>query len=277
MTERKTICSARSTKNGIIFYSNLIPYCGTETFIDENGNICNRPVIHTPDQVPDSLIPLDYKSNALREKRRILLDLMLILLSVILAFTFGNVGLLSAAICFCLTTSSLFYDFVESCHKIGIRDDNGYSLKRFHGAEHMAINAYDKLRRIPTLEELRSFSRFRKNCRSRAIFKKLSVNLLYVLLIVVQGYIDSILLSIFLLFGLLILIDVIISYSSDKGWLRFLQVFVTEKPSDKELLLAIEALKNFEEMEEEFEQMNKSIVDIGILGGTIIFGLPEDY
>ena len=35
-----------------------------------------------------------------------------------------------------------------------------------------------------------------------------------------------------------------------KGWLKFLQVFITTPPSDSEIELAIEGIKNFEKMEE---------------------------
>ncbi|MBP3707821.1 MAG: DUF1385 domain-containing protein [Clostridia bacterium] len=276
MTEHKKICKARSNKNGIIFYSNVFPFCGTETFIDGNGNICNKPVVQPPDQIANSLAPLDDRTNALRKKRRMLLDTILIFLSFVLGFAFNIVGLPAAIMYFCLTTSSLFYAIVESCHKGGIRDENGYSFKRFHGTEHMAINAYNTLQRIPTLEEIRSFSRFRKDCGSRFTFKTLSINLLSTLLFAIQGYINTtFFLKLFLLIGSLMLIDIVISFISDRGWLRFLQVFITEKPSDKELLLAIEGLKNFEEMEAELEQI-KPIVDSEVCDGIVIIGVSED-
>ncbi len=272
MTEHKKICKARSSKNGIIFYSNVFPFCGTETFVDENGNICNRRVFRSADQI----IYLDDSTNALRKKRRILLDTILIFLSFVLGFAFNIVGLPTAIMFFCLTTSSLFYALVESCHKGGICDENGYSFKGFHGAEHMAVNAYNTLQRIPTLEEIRSFSRFAKDCGSRFTFKKLSINLLTALLFALQGYINTAFFSkLFLMIGLMMLIDIVISFISDRGWLRFLQVFITEKPSDKELLLAIEGLKNFEEMEAELEQI-KPIIDPEVCGGIVIIGVSED-
>ena len=38
-----------------------------------------------------------------------------------------------------------------------------------------------------------------------------------------------------------------------RGYLNFLQVFVTTKPSDTELIVAIEGLKSFEEMEKNWD------------------------
>ncbi|MBQ9280289.1 MAG: DUF1385 domain-containing protein [Clostridia bacterium] len=40
------------------------------------------------------------------------------------------------------------------------------SLSRYHGAEHMAIRAYEKYQRIPTLEEMREESIYDNNCSS---------------------------------------------------------------------------------------------------------------
>lgn len=274
MTEHKEIFKARSTKNGIIFYSNLIPFCGTETFIDENGSICSQPISNPPGKKPDYQIPLDDKLYALRKKREIFLDFIILFFSFFLASTFGITGLPGAVIFFCLTTSSLFYTFVEYCHEGRIPDKNGYSLNRFHGAEHMAINAYNKLQRIPTLEEIRGFSRFLKNCGSRHLFKKLVPNLVLCILIAVFTFSSPTFWALFI--GLVIPINIVIRLCIDEGWFRFLQVFITEKPSDNELLLAIEALKNFESMEEELEPM-KPIVEFGICGGIVIIGLPEDY
>lgn len=45
----------------------------------------------------------------------------------------------------------------------GMRE-KGNEILRNHGAEHMVFSAYKKLKRIPTIEETKKFSRINKNC-----------------------------------------------------------------------------------------------------------------
>ena len=49
-----------------------------------------------------------------------------------------------------------------------------------------------------------------------------------------------------------------------KGWLRFLQIFITTSPSDEEIEVAVEGIKYFEKMEEQLskESYYMEIADI---------------
>lgn len=52
------------------------------------------------------------------------------------------------------------------------------------------------------------------------------------------------------------------------GWLRFLQVFVTAKPSDEHIELAIEGIKRYEEMEQSNNNEKPIVIEISD---------PEDF
>ena len=126
-------------------------------------------------------------------------------------------------------------------------------IAAFHSAEHMAINAYEKLQRVPTLEEIKNFSRFSRYCGSRFIFSRICSFLMLCFSIAFLSMKYNLL--------YLISIGIIIVFliaSTKYGLLNFLQIFVTNKPSDKELTVAIEGLKRFEIMEDFFESEKDS-------------------
>lgn len=63
--------------------------------------------------------------------------------------------------------------FTESSYqmKCGRMQD----LARFHSAEHMVSNAYTKVQRIPTIEEIKKSSRFDRYCSSRIYINKILI------------------------------------------------------------------------------------------------------
>ncbi len=59
---------------------------------------------------------------------------------------------------------ALFYLLVAIVLIKAIRKKGNENLLRNHGAEHMVFSAYKKLKRIPSIEEAKNFSRINKNC-----------------------------------------------------------------------------------------------------------------
>lgn len=114
--------------------------------------------------------------------------------------------------------------------------------KKFHSAEHMAINSYEGLGRIPTEAEIRKFSRFLNKCGTNLTTQ----TVIYILLVEIMLFIPNIVgVSLFFLLG------AIFQYLFNKGCLNFMQIFTTSKPTEKELKLAIEALAFFVEYEQQ--------------------------
>lgn len=115
-------------------------------------------------------------------------------------------------------------------------------VRKFHAAEHMIVNAYRKLHRVPSIEELRKYSRFNSLCGTN-----LSLAILFFCIPYLIGYFFK------LDYSLYAMIIIILELSLPLGLFNFVQVFVTKKPTDKELNVAIEGLKAWIENEQKAE------------------------
>lgn len=117
------------------------------------------------------------------------------------------------------------------------------SMGRYHAAEHKAINAYKKLGRAPkNIKELDKFSRFCKNCGVKYNFLSAIPEVLFsITLVFLQDVPKSLLMT--------AIISSILIWLICSGKLRFLQVFITEKPGEKELEVALHGIRTVEEFE----------------------------
>ena len=142
------------------------------------------------------------------------------------------------------------------------------AISRFHAAEHMALDAYERKQRIPTGDEIKSSSRFSPDCGSmhtfNAIFYKtfLCVYLYFMLKICLAiydyysmfGSVTKAILMVVLTMVLgAFLFSQIVNFTIKKALMRFMQFAVTKKPTDREVRLAREALINYEIMEKTIE------------------------
>ena len=108
---------------------------------------------------------------------------------------------------------------------------------RFHSAEHMVINAYKDLNRVPSLEEIKKYSRFINTCGTNLTTQFF---LLYMIL-PTCNLAHSIKLKIFLMIVTLI----IVLLFTHLGKLNFLQKLSTIPATDVELKVAIEGLNTW--------------------------------
>jgi len=249
MENNKFIINARSKRNGIIFYSNIFPLIGMEAFLDDSGNIQTNVIDKGLERFIDYLGTLNEEENTLNKRWIIIFDIIIIILSIIACVFSKNFGFVIGAIYFSAFVSIDLYKFINSVCNLRKRDKNGYYTAKFHGAEHKVLNAYKKLQRIPTLEEARKFSRFSKLCGSRAIIYRMFMFTLLTATIIFILHHNSIIyfITVLAIVGFVIICE-------KHGLLNFLQVFVTSKPSDKEINLAIEGLKQFEILENKLEK-----------------------
>lgn len=244
MEKRKEINNARAIRNGIIFYSNKSDLIGSKTYFNSSGNIQNKIIFKDMEEY----IEFFEKNNKVKKHHYVFFNIILIIFSTLLSILLGNFCFLSASLFFSLLASYDFLELVTTSYNMKSKHGKERSTSSFHAAEHMVANAYEALQRIPTIEEVKNFSRFSKKCGSNKAFSKLFFYCMLSIAMCFSYY------NIVVYFILLLLILVYMIQAKKHGWLIFLQVFITTKPSDKELKLAIEGLKNFEIMEEEIDK-----------------------
>lgn len=236
--KEKFIREVRSKKNGIIFYSNQLPEIGVLTFIDDSGKIQSKTIPVHLDELSERLESLSSGRYYSTRNRVLVFDVILILICLFsMDFHF-----VLASIYFSILVSFKLFTFIDISYQMKSNNGKDRSLARFHAAEHMAINAYEKYQRIPTFEEIKRSSRFSKSCGSMKHLKQIAICSLISLSVAFLADWNSI------AYFISLVLIVVLSYFD--GWIRFLQIFITSKPSDKEIEVAIEGLKNFEELED---------------------------
>lgn len=250
----KPVNIAHATSNGIIFFSNHCSQIGTLAYFDENDKIQTKQVFTKICEFED-FINAPPRYTTLCKKQFILaFNLILALIAIAVAYFTLNFNFLIAVLYFSVTISSQFFYLINNILNIKFNTNNKYSIGRLHSAEHMVLNAYSILERAPTLDEIKKFSRFSKKCGSRLLLSKVCLYTIISILMALVPYIEFIPYIILLsVFTILFIID------SKTGILRFLQIFVTTKPTDKELLLAIEGIKQHEITEKQISEDPKSV------------------
>lgn len=241
---RKTrIEEARSRKNGIVFYSNSIPLIMVKSTINEKGEIRTRII----DEITDREEQLKEQNNEKSNFRKILIKAYLIDIIILLIMLFSQVDsrLFTGMVTFSIVGTHYLYKVLYNIYDIKYKYK---SLGRFHSAEHMVVNAYNKLNRIPTLEELKKSSRFSNHCGSNKIN----------CIIIVFTFISFagpflIKMGIIKYLIIMILTPIIIMILFSIGAINILQVFVTNKPTDVELQVAMEGLKKYEDLEKQIQ------------------------
>lgn len=102
---------------------------------------------------------------------------------------------------------------------------------KFHSAEHMVLNAYRKLNRVPSLEEIREYSRFSNTCGTNATTQVVMNFTLMFLCTFISN-------PLYRIIGM-VSASIIVLILLECGCLNFLQKYTTIIPTDKELSVAI--------------------------------------
>lgn len=124
-----------------------------------------------------------------------------------------------------------------------------------HGAEHKVFKAYRRLKRIPTLEEAKQFSRISRHCVIARTSGFITVQLIGFILYTCMGYqVSEILLYIVPLFVCNIFPFYLLG--------NLAQFFTTAKPEEENIELAIAALTELNEREEARERIAKMFSNI---------------
>ena len=221
--------NAISLSNGIILFSDSHKHFGVIATIDSNDEIFTK---WEHERELKERIKEDYKES---DKSSMLRGSFVLLMILIIVFLFIiNKGIIAMRI---FLICSGINDFIQLfCFKM-LRDE---SVCRFHAAEHMVVNALHKLGRIPSLEEVRNYSRFNKACGSNKMAFKIIVKI--ILLILTFIFKDH-------LIEIFMLLVIIPFLPCDLALLNWVQFFTTLPATDRELKVAIEAAKELEKYE----------------------------
>jgi len=245
--DSKIINKASSNQNGIFFYSNTNPSIGVKSFFDENNNIQTQIVDATKVEFENFLESKRNESNSFFKKHLLcIFNVTLIFSGLILTIVTHNFFMLFSAIYFCCLSSRELIDVLLSAIEMRKKNDKNYCIAEFHSAEHMAINAYEKLQRIPSLAEVKKFSRFSDKCGSRKDFNIIVYPFTVCVIWIITQYVTSP----WFFFAIWSNYFLLLFLNSKFHILKFLQVIFTKPPSDEQLMLAIEGLRQFEILEE---------------------------
>lgn len=118
---------------------------------------------------------------------------------------------------------------------------------RLHGAQHAVINAYVDLKRIPTLDKIKEYSLFSKNCD---IHKSISNDWAFLFLAI-----GLLLANNLISFIIICFIGILVTIWGRKEDFYFFQVFFVSKPTDREYEAAIKCLESALKKKEEAEDV----------------------
>ena len=232
------ITRARSTVDGIVFYSETVPTVGVVSSVTEDGQIqAKSKFLGISDFLGNDSIS-SLLSKKLNKWIVIVLDIVLILLSILS----DNPCAILATVYFSINASYVFYSllYLVYCMKFG----NMKSLARFHAAEHKAVNTYSSLKRVPTFEELKNASMFVPACGSRVgirlvIFQTL-ISIELWLLLPISGW----------FYLIAVFLTALLCHLDTKFHIFLpLQFLFVSQPTDIELQVALEGLKVYDKME----------------------------
>lgn len=249
MKNLKTVDNATSIPNGIIFYSNINPNIAYTSFIDENNEIKTYTIPSFKCRFEENLF-----SNLI-SKVPSLTKFVFIYYALIgiWAFFVKNIFSFLAIIYFLIFIAKDLLLLIFSIYQMKF----GYSCfktnARFHAAEHMAINAYANLQRVPTIEEIKHEPRVTEDCGSMIIFKKIIMHSFICFAIYFIASKSIIAFALFCAISSLVLL-----FLFEKGYMNFLQLLVTSKPNDIEILVAYLGIKKFDRVESFLKAKNSS-------------------
>ena len=238
----RVILSARSSQDGIIFYSSQNPGLGVQAILTPEGKCKTGPIITILEDFFGLLGGGSVMNYVISKKAVIILDLVILALVCLTR----NISFIFAWIYFAFLASVDVFQSISLA--IAIKLGDLQRLGRFHSAEHMSVEAYNALKRVPSLDELKKYSRFSEHCGSFPSFQKsfnysiLSLFIAIGSLVNLRAYIVMMILTISLLY-------VVLRYKL----VKYLQVFLTNKPTDEELNVAIEGLRELEMLDDNFE------------------------
>ena len=234
-----------SGHDGIVFISDIRRFIGVESTITDDGEI----IVERNGK--------DYSGNFLIERlifekyfpsKRRTLGINLILISFAIASM--NIWVILGSLLFIFTFAEDFYRLLICSYEI--KFGNEKRIGRFHAAKHMAVDSYNELGRVPTIEEMKKYSRFSKNCGCQCCMRAILLGLMTSLDMIFFAGRKSV------VFIIVMLIIIIFTFLDENfGTFKFIQILVTNKPTDTELMVALKGIEEFEAYSREIENNDR--------------------
>lgn len=230
--------SAVSKDNGIVFYSDFVE---VETTTLKNQMIKTEVRPRNPMEMFFGMMRKSISDNITVEGMGKIRTNIITLTLILLAILINNWYMVIAMIFFRVTSLENLLDFIMI--SIQIKLGNNKSLGRYHAAEHMSLKAYEKLGRAPTtIEEVRQCSRYDEYCGSMILLRPIMAVLPQLIVLSICPYLNS--MGYIICFLLSFIIS---SYLMCTKKIKYLQIFITNKPTDLEIKNAIAGLTKLEE------------------------------
>ncbi len=212
-------------------------------------------------------ISAGYKILDFKEKSKyIMARFKAVLTIILLAFLAWSIPYQNVNCCVIVMAAILGIDiFVYKCSILKYLEHFWFQLgnsssNRKHCAEHKVINAYEKLKRIPTFEEAKKFSGFTVECGNVKNIGCIQALIVFFLMGIILNAVgvteDNVIMIYFLSCGIYAMI-----YSHD--WFKYLAWFSLEKPKDSEIRMAILAMEEYEKFQQELvEDKEKALREL---------------
>lgn len=241
MENRKWIKYMQAFSEGVVYYSNS----GTKacsTILKKDGQILNELYLSSEPHFPKTFLPENEYEKNFSYFLVLFFDALLIFFSAITKST----ALLVATTLFSLNISLNLFKLLNII--LEFKFGSATSTAKYVAASHMATNAYRDLQKVPTLEEVKKYSMYSADCR--IIWTFISVFSKTATCITILCLMTNVnIFTIFLAISISITLNILIVFLFTSGIMNFLQFFITSKPTDKELEVAIAGLEAYEDME----------------------------
>ena len=245
MRTKLKIDHAHSMDNGIRFYSKRHKGYVAISTVDELGNIKTEWTTMKKYEKEKN------KHDKIANMKKFSIFILCVLpfatiFSILLEWAISKDTLLGIRFLFMGYAFMLLGMFVITTFIERKKEKNAY---KFHSAEHMVLNAYRKLKRVPSLEEIREYSRFSNSCGTNATTQMVMNFTLMFLCTFISNMLYSII-------GMLSA-DIIVLILLKCGFLNFLQKYTTIIPTDKELSVAIAGMNVWFENEKKEKEKSR--------------------
>ena len=243
---------AGSQKNGIVLQSPRLPFLKIVTTRDKNDTIHSevRSVLLDKPNLLNTFANAENLSYKNFRRRTLLANILLIDLGFWLTWRTLNIGFILAAAFWVIFVAKEFWIFSNVVYQMKSKRGSEHATARYHSAEHMVVDAYNQLGRVPSMAEAKTFSRFSKNCGSQETINHIVLSTTTCIFCCIAAKIP-----IFIYIPILLTVQGFCIFASKKGWFKFFQALITEEPTDSELEVAITSIINMQEMEEGFIRM----------------------
>jgi len=263
----KSPAKAVSNEHGIVFFSRIAPFA-IDVYV-EDGKICTQVIPSLLEEMSEDVKTFIKAQNDMKQFKKhakivAILDILLITISIFLLKSFSAAY---ASVYFSLLLSFTLSELVITFHKFDFKHGlYSTQVARFHGAEHMAINSYIKLGRVPTFEEVKKASRFSKGCGMSGQLMRLGT---WFCVFITIFFAD---INIYVHLSFLALTIVMIIFILTGTNLIQLQALVTAKPTKLEIDCALKGIQELDKMDERIKadiERNPNIISIPCMSSSL--------